>query len=82
MSPAQSLLSASTGNGISGMNAIPSWQLEDSSDKSDKTDGSDPDLVKTPDVVDIKPDNSSSGGTSSSSEIEMINDDVNDDEIA
>merc|ERR1712117_9269 len=65
VSPAQSLLSASTGNGISGMNAIPSWQLEDSSDKS----------VKTADVVDIKPDNSSSGGTSSSSEIEMINDD-------
>merc|ERR1712117_885927 len=79
VSPAQSLLSASTGNG---MNAIPSWQLEDSSDKSDKTDGSDPDLVKTPDVVDIKHDNSSSGGNSSSSEIEMINDDVNDDEIA
>ena len=80
MSRAQSLLSASTSNGVTGV-TIPSWQLEDNSDNV-KTDGSDSDLVSTPDVVDIKQDNSSSGGNSSTSEIEMINDDTNDDEIA
>jgi len=52
---------------------IPAWQLENG--------GSDPDLVtKNPDVTDIKIETNSASAGSSSSEIEMLNDEPNSDE--
>jgi len=52
---------------------IPSWQLE--------TGGSETDLItKTPDVADIKIETNSASAGSSSSEIEMLNDETNSDE--
>merc|ERR1719342_376887 len=52
---------------------IPSWQLE--------TGGSETDLItKTPDVADIKIETNSASAGSSSSEIEMLNDEPNSDE--